>query len=156
MLFLCTGNSCRSQIAEGWLRHLAGDRFETHSAGLKPSTVNPYAIKVMAEAGVDIVAQHSKDVGVYLGKHFPYLITVCDNAQVACPIFPGPAMREHWPLEDPADARGTEDEVLDVFRQTRDDVKARVEDFIERSNASASHPPGARSSSGRGHRDRPR
>ena len=131
VLFLCTGNSCRSQMAEGWLRHLAGDRFIVQSAGLKPTAVNPFAIEVMKEAGVDISGQHSKDVATLLGEHFNFLITVCGNAKESCPVFPGNAYREHWPVEDPAHAEGSRDEKLAVFRATRDELRQRVQRFID-------------------------
>ena len=130
VLFLCTGNSCRSQMAEGWLRHLAGDRFVAQSAGLKPTAVNPFAIEVMREAGVDISAQQSKDAATLLGEHFNFVITVCGNAKESCPIFPGNALREHWPVEDPADAQGSREEKLAVFRATRDELEQRVRRFI--------------------------
>ena len=130
VLFLCTGNSCRSQMAEGWLRHLAGDRFEAYSAGVKPTAVNPFAIEVMREAGVDISAQKSKDIASLLGEHFNYLITVCGNAKESCPVFPGNAHREHWPVEDPADAQGSHEQKLAVFRATRDELEQRVRRFI--------------------------
>jgi arsenate reductase len=130
VLFLCTGNSCRSQMAEGYLRHLAGDRFEAHSAGTNPSQVNALAIEVMREKGIDISQQRSKNVTGYVGKHFPYIITVCDNAKEHCPIFPGPAIRLHWSLPDPADARGTHEEQLAVFRTVRDQVEARIREFL--------------------------
>lgn len=130
VLFLCTGNSCRSQMAEGFLRHLAGDRFAAHSAGTAPTQVNPLAIEVMREKGIDLSAQHSKDVAGYLGRHFPYIITVCDNAREHCPIFPGPALRLHWSLPDPAAAQGTREEQLAVFRQVRDHIERQVREFI--------------------------
>lgn len=101
VLFLCTGNSCRSQMAEGFLRHMAGDKFEVFSAGVKPTQVNPLAIKVMAEAGVDISKHRSKSVIKFLGKNFDYVITVCDNAKQTCPVFPGEHEKIHWDLEDP-------------------------------------------------------
>ena len=106
VLFLCTGNSCRSQMAEGFLRSLGGDRFEAHSAGTRPSTLNPMAVKAMSEAGIDISRQWSKNASEYLGTHFPYIITVCDNAKESCPIFPGNGIRLHWPFEDPAGSHG--------------------------------------------------
>jgi arsenate reductase (thioredoxin) len=130
VLFLCTGNSCRSQMAEGWLRHLAGDRFHAFSAGLQPSFVHPLAIEAMREAGVDISGQHSKDVASLLGRHFAYIITVCDRAQQNCPIFPGPSIREHWPIEDPATVEGSHDERMQVFRATRDQIGGRICRFI--------------------------
>jgi arsenate reductase len=130
VLFLCTGNSCRSQMAEGWLRHLAEDRFHANSAGLKPSTLHPLAVEAMREVGVDIAGQRSKDVASLLGRHFSYVITVCDRARDTCPIFPGPSLREHWPIEDPATAEGLHDERMRVFRAVRDDIGERVHRFI--------------------------
>jgi arsenate reductase len=132
VLFLCTGNSCRSQMAEGFLRNIGGDAYEAHSAGTKPTALNPLAIEVMREAGIDISGQRSKNASEYLGTHFPFIITVCDNAKEHCPIFPGPAMRQHWPFEDPADATGSHDERLVVFRKVRDQIAARVKEFVER------------------------
>jgi arsenate reductase len=131
VLFLCTGNSCRSQMAEGYLRHLGGDEFNAQSAGLEPSILNPLAVEVMREVGIDISAQHSKDVVGFLGQHFPYLITVCDRARDRCPIFPGICFREHWPIDDPAQAEGTHTERMEAFRRVRDEIGARVRDFIE-------------------------
>src|SRR6266496_5883600 len=116
VLFLCTGNSCRSQMAEGFLRALAGKSFEAHSAGTRPSVVNPLAIEAMREVGVDISKQRSKNVADYVGTHFQFVITVCDNAKEQCPIFPGPSIREHWPFHDPADAQGSREEKSAVFR----------------------------------------
>ena len=130
VLFLCTGNSCRSQMAEGFLRALAGDTFEAHSAGTRPSTLNPLAVRVMREAGIDISHQRSKDVAEYLGSPIDLVITVCDNAREQCPIFPGAARREHWPFADPAEATGTDDERLNVFRRLRDEIAARIRGFI--------------------------
>lgn len=130
VLFLCTGNSCRSQMAEGFLRHLAGEEFEAHSAGIMPSQVNPFAIEVMREKGIDISQQNSKNVTGYVGKHFPYIITVCDNAKEHCPVFPGPAIRLHWSLPDPAEAQGSREERLSVFRSVRDDIESRIRNFV--------------------------
>jgi arsenate reductase (thioredoxin) len=130
VLFLCTGNSCRSQMAEGFLRSLAADRFEAHSAGTRPSTLNPLAVKAMNEVGIDISQQSSKNASGYLGTHFPYLITVCDNAKESCPIFPGTSIRLHWPFDDPADATGTEEERLAVFRRVRDEIGERIREFV--------------------------
>ncbi|MDZ7402268.1 MAG: arsenate reductase ArsC [candidate division KSB1 bacterium] len=135
ILVLCTGNSCRSQMAEGYLRHLAGDRFEVTSAGLEPSVVNPKAIQVMQEDGVDISSHTSKDVVQFIGQKFDYIITVCDNAREHCPYFPGQAERIHWSFEDPAQAVGSEEEVLDVFRQVRDKIKSTLKQFIQELNA---------------------
>ena len=130
VLFLCTGNSARSQMAEGYLRHVAGDRFEVASAGINPTVVNPLAISTMAEIGVDISGQRSKAAGELLGQHFPYVITVCDNANERCPIFPGVVTRLHWSLEDPAAATGTDAERLAVFRRIRDQIVDRVRTFV--------------------------
>jgi arsenate reductase len=130
VLFLCTGNSCRSQMAEGFLRVYAGDKFEAHSAGTKPSVVNPMAIEVMRDLGIDISGQRSKSAADYVGTHFEYVITVCDNAKEQCPIFPGPCVREHWPFDDPADAVGSRDEKLAVFRRVRDEIAEKVKEFV--------------------------
>jgi arsenate reductase (thioredoxin) len=130
VLFLCTGNSARSQMAEGYLRHVAGDQFEVASAGINPTTVNPLAIKAMQEIGVDIAGHQSKAAGTLLGQHYQYVITVCDNARERCPIFPGVVTRIHWPLDDPAAARGTETERSAVFRRVRDEIVERVRAFI--------------------------
>jgi arsenate reductase len=126
VLFLCTGNSVRSQMAEGLLRHMAGNRFEVFSAGIKPSSINPYAIKVMAEIGIDISNQYSKNVSQFLAESFDYIITLCDNAKQTCPFFPGKAVRLHWDLPDPADAKGNEEEILTVFRKIRDEIKDKI------------------------------
>lgn len=131
VLFLCTGNSARSQMAEGLLRHLAGDRFEVESAGIDPKGVNPLAIAAMREVGVDISGHSSKTAGSLLGQHFRYVITVCDNANERCPIFPGVVTRLHWPLEDPAKATGTDTERLAVFRRIRDEIGDRVRGFLK-------------------------
>jgi arsenate reductase len=131
VLFLCTGNSCRSQMAEGWLRHLGGGRFEALSAGTRPQGVNPLAVRVMAEAGVDISGQRSKPVGEYLGRDFDLLVTVCGGAKESCPVFLGKVgERRHWPIDDPAEAAGTEDEVLAVFRRVRDEIEMRVTNLV--------------------------
>lgn len=132
VLFLCVGNSCRSQMAEGWLRHMAPERFDVYSAGSSAAGLNPNAVKVMAEAGVDISHQRSKRVDSLAQRRFDYVVTVCDDAHRECPVFLGHAVKRlHWPLEDPAEATGTHDEVLRVFRHVRDQVKARVERFVE-------------------------
>lgn len=117
-------------MAEGFLRAYGSDAFEAYSAGIRPSHVDPLAIKVMREAGIDISAQQSKDVTNYLGHHFGTVITVCDNAKEHCPIFPGSAVREHWPFQDPAAANGDEDERLIVFRSVRDEIRAKVQRFL--------------------------
>lgn len=127
VLFLCTGNSARSQMAEGFLRHMAGDRYEALSAGTDPKTLNPFAVQVMREAAIDISAQHSKGVGEFLGKPIQYVVTVCSNAKEKCPIFPATFKVIHWDLEDPADAGGSDHEKLAVFRKVRDEIRARIE-----------------------------
>ncbi len=126
VLFLCTHNSARSQMAEGLLRHLVGDRFEVHSAGTEATSVRPEAIAVMAEIGADVSGQESKTLERYLGEPFEYVITVCD-ANEACPVFPGAKNRLHWPFEDPSRATGTEEERLKVFRAVRDEIRERIE-----------------------------
>lgn len=131
VLFLCTGNSCRSQMAEGFLRHLAGERFDVTSAGLEPSVVNPKAIQVMKEDDVDISHHISKDVDQFTGQKFDYIITVCDNARERCPYFPGGVERIHWSFHDPAAATGTEKEVLAAFRKVRDQIKEKISRFAE-------------------------
>ena len=127
VLFLCTHNSARSQMAEGLLRHLAGDRFEVASAGTEATHVRPLAIKAMAEVGIDIAGQESKTLDRYLGDAFAYVITVCDQAAEACPVFPGAQQRLHWSFPDPSKATGTEQEQLGVYRQVRDAIRRRIE-----------------------------
>ncbi len=132
VLFLCTGNSARSQMAEGYLRYVAGDKFEAISAGIEPKTLNPLAVEVMQEIGIDISRQRSKDVVSLLGQHVPYVVTVCDNAKERCPIFPGTWKFLHWSFEDPAEATGTHEEKLEVFRRVRDQIIAHIdEQFVE-------------------------
>ena len=131
VLFLCTGNSCRSQMAEGFLRHIAGDKFEVYSAGVKPTQINSLAIKVMAEAGVDISKHRSKSAMEFIGESLDYVITVCDNAKQTCPVFPEKYEKVHWDLEDPAVAQGTKEEKLNVFRKTRDEIKERLLSFLK-------------------------
>ena len=126
VLFLCTSNSARSQMAEGLLKYLAGDRFEVFSAGVKPTQVNPFAIKVMVELGINISNHMSKSVEEFLGQEFDYIITVCDNAKESCPVFPGKYQKVHWSLKDPAEARGKEEEKLKVFRKIRDQIKENI------------------------------
>jgi len=123
VLFLCTGNSARSQMAEAFLRQYGGERFEAFSAGLEPSVIHPLTVQVMEEAGVDMSAHYSKGLGQYLGKvHFGYLITVCSRAEEKCPVFPGMGTRLHWPFDDPAAVTGSEAEKLAKFRQVRDEI----------------------------------
>ncbi len=135
VLFLCTGNSCRSQMAEAFLRSLAGDRYEALSAGTDPVPINPDAIRVMAERGIDISRQESKGVKPFLGLGFPYLITVCDQANERCPIFPGVVNRLHWSFEDPARAQGPDERRLQVFRRVRDEIETAVGRFVEEADA---------------------
>jgi arsenate reductase len=127
VLFLCTHNSARSQMAEALVRHLAGDRFEVMSAGTEATHVRPLAVRAMDEVGIDISGQESKTLDRYLGEPFDYVITVCEEANEACPFFPGAAERLHWSLPDPAAAQGTEEERLEVFRSVRDLLR----DYIE-------------------------
>ena len=131
VLILCTGNSARSQMAEGLLRHLAGDRFDVESAGTIASFVRPQAIAVMAEVGIDITGHRSKCLDEFLGRPFDYVITVCDNAAENCPVFPGPAKRIHWSFEDPAEASGSDEDVLQVFRRVRDQIQAKLLGFLK-------------------------
>ena len=130
VLILCTGNSARSQMAEGLLRHDGGPEYEVFSAGTHPSHVRPEAIQVMREAGIDISGHRSKSVDEFLGKSFDYVVTVCDNARDNCPIFPGATKRIHWNLEDPASVQGTEEERLAAFRLVRDQLRERVKSFV--------------------------
>ncbi len=129
ILVLCTGNSARSQMAEGLLRSAVGDRFEIHSAGSKPSRVRPEAIAVMRELGIDISSHRSKHLDEFLGTEFRYVITVCDHAAETCPVFPGVAERIHWSFEDPAAVEGSEEERLAAFRRIRDLIAARIREF---------------------------
>lgn len=133
IIFLCTGNSARSQMAEAFLRKYGSDRFEAHSAGLEPTGINPLTIKVMDEVGVDLSTHYSKDVKIYLGKVlFQYLITVCDHAEKNCPTaWPGIAKRLHWSFDDPAAFDGTENEKLEKFRMVRDQIEQKVKGLIE-------------------------
>ncbi|WP_273842154.1 arsenate reductase ArsC [Rubrobacter calidifluminis] len=126
-LFVCTHNSARSQMAEGFLRHLAGERFEAMSAGTEATEVRPEAVEVMREVGVDISRQESKTLERYLGEPFDYVITVCDQANEACPVFPGAGKLLHWSFPDPSAARGGEEERLAVFREVRDRIRERIE-----------------------------
>jgi len=132
VLFLCTHNSARSQMAEGLLRHLAGDRFDAYSAGTEATRVRPLAIRAMAELGIDISGQESKTLDRYLGEPFDAVITVCDQANEACPVFLGATERLHWSFPDPSQAMGAEDEQLAVYRTVRDAIRSRiVRDLIE-------------------------
>jgi len=128
VLILCTGNSARSQMAEGLLRHIAGERFEVASAGTRPARVRSEAIAVMREIGIDIRGHRSKSVDEFAGQPFDFVITVCDNARESCPVFPA-GTRLHWSFEDPAAVEGDEPERLAAFRRIRDQIRARLEAF---------------------------
>jgi len=130
VLILCTGNSARSQMAEGLLRHLAADRFEVASAGVAPGHVRPEAVEVMRELGIDISSHRSKSVDEFIEQEFDYVITVCDNANEQCPVFPGRTKRIHWSFDDPAAAQGDESARLGFFRRVRDEISERLEEFI--------------------------
>ena len=131
-LFLCTGNSCRSQMAEGWLRHMAGDRVDVCSAGTKPAGLNPMAVAVMRESGIDISGHRSKHIDEFAGQDFLFVITVCDSAREGCPTFPGALYQLHWSFDDPAAAAGMDEEKLAVFRRVRDEIAAQIRAFAER------------------------
>jgi arsenate reductase len=128
VLFVCTGNSCRSQMAEGWANHLGAGLVEAYSAGVNPVGVARATVEVMAEAGVDISRQRSKSVVEFVGEEFDYVITLCDNAREVCPYFPAPAKRLHWPIDDPYGLG------LDDYRRARDETRARVEAFLNEIN----------------------
>ncbi len=129
VLILCTGNSARSQMAEGLLRQIAGDKFEVASAGIAPTSVRPEAIEAMREIGIDISRQHSKSIDEFLNQQFDFVITVCDNANEHCPIFPGAVTRLHWSFSDPASVPGAYPRRLDAFRNVRDQIKTRLSAF---------------------------
>jgi arsenate reductase len=131
VLFLCTGNSCRSQIAEGWARHLKGNVIEPYSVGIHPIGVNSRAIKVMAEEGVDISMHKSQHIDEFSEIDFDYVITLCDNASESCPVFSGKAKVIHKPFDDPYFASGSEEQILTTFRKVRDDIRTFVETMPE-------------------------
>ena len=131
VLVVCTGNAARSQMAEGLLRHVAGDRFEVHSAGTIPSYVRPNAITAMNELGIDIANHRSKSLNEFLDTSFDYVITVCDHAAQSCPTFSGSGKRIHWSVKDPV-AFGDDEAQLEAFRVARDDLKSRIQDFVRR------------------------
>ena len=131
LLILCTGNSCRSHLAEGLLRSLAGDLFEVYSAGSKPAGhVHPLAIRAMREIGIDISSHCSKSMNEFLRVTIETVITVCGQADQACPVFPGQVNRHHWPFDDPAHATGTEEEQLAVFRRVRDEIRRTLVAYV--------------------------
>ena len=125
VLILCTGNSARSQMAEGLLRHDSGDRFEVHSAGTIASFVRPQAMEAMGEVGIDISGHRSKPVEEFAGQEFDYVITVCDNAKESCPVFPGNTKRVHWSFDDPAESGD-----IEVFRRVRDEIRVKLREFF--------------------------
>lgn len=131
VLFLCTHNSARSQMAEGLLRSLGGDRFEVQSAGTVATRVRPEAIAAMAELGIDISGQASKELAPFIGESFDRVITVCDQAKESCPIFPGARSTAHWSIDDPAAVAGSEDERRAAFRRARDELRVRVAELVD-------------------------
>jgi len=131
VLILCTGNSCRSQMAEGFLRHYGKDRFDVASAGTQPSSVNPVAIQVMDEIGIDISHHRSKHLDELRGQYFDYVITVCDNVREACPVFPGGITQLHWRFPDPPHSKKTTDKVIEEFRRVRDMIQWKFKQFAE-------------------------
>jgi arsenate reductase len=135
ILFLCTGNSCRSQMAEGWARALAGDNITVQSAGIEAHGKNPRAIAVMADAGQDISQQESTRVNTAMLAAADLVVTVCGHADEHCPLLPAGTRKEHWPLDDPAKATGSEAEIMAVFRASRDEIRQRVEALLQRLQA---------------------
>ncbi len=132
VLFLCTGNACRSQMAEGWLKHLGGDRFEVYSAGIVAHGKNPRAIAVMKEAGVDISGQESEQLDMAMLNELDLLVTVCGHADESCPAVPVSCEKQHWPFDDPAKATGMEEEIMAEFCRVRDQIRKRIERFINK------------------------
>ena len=130
VMFLCTGNSCRSQIAEGFARVLGKGRIEAHSAGLMAAGVHPRAIAVMRESGIDISGQRSREIDPYLLLAMDVAITLCDNADASCPRTPPSLKRFHWPIKDPVGTAGTEDEIMSEFRRARDEIREKIQGFI--------------------------
>jgi arsenate reductase len=130
VLFVCTGNSARSQMAEGLLRHAGADSYCVSSAGTHPTYVRPEAAAVMKEVGIDISGHRSKSVDQFVGRQFDYVITVCDNAKKTCPMFPGMAERLHWSFEDPAALEGSDEQRRAAFRKVRDEIRARISGFL--------------------------
>ncbi len=131
IIFLCTGNSCRSQMAEGFMRNMAGDKFQVVSAGVEPTQVNSYAIKAMAEVDIDISSHKSKSVNEFLNQKFDYVITVCNHARQVCPVFPGQNQDIHWDIEDPANFKGSEQDKIKFFRKIRDEIKEKCLEFLQ-------------------------
>lgn len=144
VIFVCTGNSARSQMAEAILRRDGGDAFEVVSAGVEPHGVNPLTIKALAKAGIDISGAESKSVGRFLGQRFDYVITVCDRARASCPVFPGGSATLHWGIEDPVEAEGTEAERLVAFEKAMTEISGRIHKFVPLALASRDAGSGAR------------
>lgn len=132
VLFLCTGNSCRSQMAEGLLRQFHGDEYEVFSAGVNPTEINKNAIEVMKEIGIDISKQTSKHVNEFINQTFDIIITVCDNAKESCPIFPGKAERLHWGFFDPAEVLGSQENIIKAFQEVRDEIKNKIQNYFDK------------------------
>ena len=130
VLFLCTHNSARSQMAEGWLRALAGDRFDVTSAGTEATRVHPLAIRAMQEVRIDLTGHTSKTIDAFLGQSWDYVITVCDSANERCPVFPGGTTRIHWSFDDPSQATGTDEDKLKKFRRVRDEILTRLRQWL--------------------------
>lgn len=130
VIFICTGNSARSQMAEALLRRRGGDRFEVYSAGVEPKGINPLTTRALAEIGIDISGARSKSLTEFLDEPFDYVITVCDRARESCPVFPGAVENRHWGFDDPAEATGTEQERLAVFRRVLGEIDARIRLFV--------------------------
>ncbi len=145
VLFICSGNSARSQMAEAFVRHYAADHFEAYSAGLEPTGMNPLTVQVMQEIGLDLSGQHSKSVTEYLGKlHFAYVVTVCSDAEERCPsVFPGMGRRLHWGFEDPAAFDGPEEDKLAKFRQVRDQIDDQIRTWLQEEGLTVPPSPGA-------------
>jgi arsenate reductase len=139
VLFLCTHNSARSQMAEGFARHFAADRFEVASAGTERTRVNPLAIQAMAEAGIDITRHTSKTLDAFVAERWDYVITVCDSANESCPVFPGATRRLHWSFPDPSQAAGTDEEKLKVFRDVRDAIERRLTEWMRHQSGGTAH-----------------
>lgn len=131
IMFLCTGNSCRSQMAEGFAREYGKDIIEVHSAGLRASHINPLAIEAMREKGIDISNQTSKDIDPDLLRSMNIVVTLCSHAEASCPVILPPQKRLHWPFDDPAKAAGSQEDIMNIFRKIRDDIEARIKRFID-------------------------
>jgi arsenate reductase (thioredoxin) len=130
VLFVCTHNSARSQMAEGWLRAMAGDHFEVASAGTEATRVHPLAIRVMDEVGIDLTGHTSKTIDTFLGERWDYVFTVCDSANERCPVFPAATTRIHWSFDDPSRATGTDENKLKTFRCVRDEIVTRLRQWV--------------------------